>query len=1077
MPQLSSPRRLAFRGHIEAFAWGFPRSLTAPDELPGRVLALWRSGARLEEFDWGHVLFLLTPQKVRAELAPALVLTRHKKCLVAAPPVRGDEPDDGTWVIEDGEWHALKNGRVVDVSLWLDVGTWTLPALTPLGEVPEVPTLLAPVALDLRAQSGIQAPDPKWQTIWERKSGAFSTSSFPIPHFSPSLLFGFLTSLFTPRRDAGNVPLASDRSIALSGVAVLVGSILFMELAWSNPSSAHSLPIVALFGLLLVWVFRRFITRGGNAPSQPQMAPPIVVAPNVKILSFLIIGLGVLGLALFDINRALNALFTLIVGLILGRALGITGTLLGQSSVAIGKSVSPATGTGNTRAGNNRESWLARWFRLRSQGKGTGRGGGTPGPKTRDNASDMWRRLMANAALRSGLFKTMGKAQARYLLRSMELFERGDLEAALRHAIALGGQSDGGWQPPPALGVPGLRSELNLSLANVPALSTMNFGPEVEERLRSLYRRAFEKLRDAGDIYKAAFVLADLLHSTEEAVAFLEEHRQFELAASLAEGRQLAPGLVVRAWWLAGNRGRAVQIAQLKGAFADAIVRLEKSPDHRDDAAALRLLWGHHLASQGRFASAVEAVWPLPTGRPFASKWLRLGLEENESPRLLARALATEPDCWKEWHPLLETLLSEERNSNGARRRARFARELEAQKSEINPALEVAARWTARALLRDGANDWGGVEQSIWNNLLALSGDGILRADSHWPSSTYKPAALAGRTEPLEISINGESGTLNARDAVLLENGELLVAFGEMGARLLSWDGRTKAQFDVPAHTIVRAFDAPRALLLAPRDDIWRVTKLDLGSRKAAFWGDVRASCFARHFDGATWFAGTDGRVRAFDVAAPTPSALWDSGDMNGQTIELTISRTSLAALVERVSPPNSLLPAISGNPTNTSTFESWQFELPALILRSRSTPKDFPSLPFMGRRHLTSTGEQFAMGARGLEDQTDATISTTALVLVRGEHQLTVGLKPHQSFDAVTDGEHTIILWRDERSALASLFARSHNKILAILRFEGASHVGARECMGTWLLWDDLGRVITFNPTNGNIEREWILS
>ncbi|RYG55555.1 hypothetical protein EON80_30505, partial [bacterium] len=105
MPQLSSPRRLAFRGHIEASAWGFPRSLVAPDELPKRVLALWQSGAHLEEFDWGHVLFLPAPQKVRAELAPALAFSRHKNSLLSAPPPRGDEPRDGTWVVENGEWH------------------------------------------------------------------------------------------------------------------------------------------------------------------------------------------------------------------------------------------------------------------------------------------------------------------------------------------------------------------------------------------------------------------------------------------------------------------------------------------------------------------------------------------------------------------------------------------------------------------------------------------------------------------------------------------------------------------------------------------------------------------------------------------------------------------------------------------------------------------------------------------------------------------------------------------------------------------------------------------------------------
>ncbi|RYX80962.1 hypothetical protein EON83_26155 [bacterium] len=1062
MPQLSSPRRLAFRGHVEAFAWGFPRSLVAPDELPGRVLALWQSGARLEEFEWGHVLFLPSPQKVRAEMAPALVLTRHSGGLVSAPPPRGDEPGVGTWVIEDGDWHALQNGRLVDVSQWLDVGSWRVPATKPLGEVPEVPTLLAPINFDLRAQSGIQGPDAQWQAIWERGGG--TPSSFPLPAMSSSLFIGFLSNLFTPQRDAGNAPFASDTSIALSGLATLITSLIFMVQAWLSPPNARGLPIALLLAVVAAGTIRFLMGRlpqfSQPKPSTSPIAPPIVVSPGVQNVAGVFVAIGLLGVAFSDVGKALAMLIILAVAMFLGRKLGITGTLIGQGAVGVSASSASGTGVGVRRGG---ESWFARWLRKR----GRGSGGGTPAPKTRDDTSDMWRRLMAQAAFKSGLFKTLGRAQARYLLRSMEMFERGDLDAALRHAIPLGGKSDGSWSPPPALGLPGARPDLNLSFSNAPARGTMNFGPEIEERLTALYRRAFEKLRDAGDIHKAAFVLADLLQNAEEAVEFLEKHREFEMAARLAEGRQLAPGLVVRAWWLAGNRSRAVQIAQLRDAFGDAIVRLEKSPEHNNDAATLRLLWGHHLASQGRYDAAVEAVWPVPQGHPFASKWMRLGLEEGVSPRLLARALALEPDSWNEWLPLLETLLSEERNANGARHRARFARELDAQKNGANAAAAVAARWTARALLRDGANHWGYVEQSVWTNLLLLSGDGLLRADSRWAAPLHKPSELSKRSEPLEIAISSEGGTLNARDAVLLESGELLVAFGELGARLLSWDGRTKAQFDVPAHNIVCAFDAPRALLLAPRDNIWRVTKLDISRRKASFWGDVRANCFARNYDGATWFVGSDGRVRAFDVAAPTPSALWDSGDMNGNPVELAISRNSLAALVEKPTPANSPSPS-TGDALNRR-FESWQFELPALILRSRMKPRDTPFTALSTQYRIRDNGQQLATGLQDVQ---------SPLILMSwpgGEERSRVPFQ--QVSDFITAAENMVILGHDGQRARATLLSYKYNQVLANIRFEGANHIGAHECGGTWVLWDDRGRVIALNSTNGAIEREWILN
>ena len=42
----------------------------------------------------------------------------------------------------------------------------------------------------------------------------------------------------------------------------------------------------------------------------------------------------------------------------------------------------------------------------------------------------------------------------------------------------------------------------------------------------------------------------------------------------IAEGRALPAEHVVRLWWLAGNRDRAVQVARVRAAFAAAVDRL-----------------------------------------------------------------------------------------------------------------------------------------------------------------------------------------------------------------------------------------------------------------------------------------------------------------------------------------------------------------------------------------------------------------------------------------------------------------------------------------------------------------------
>ncbi len=1059
MPHLLSPRRLTFRGHIEVAALAFARSLFSQTELQARVLALWHTGARLEEFDWGHVLFLPSPQKMRANESPATPLVRNKNRLVSAPLERDEELSQGVWIIENGDWRELRNGQTVDVSQWIDVGVWKVEPTISLGTVPEVPLVVAPVALDLRSVVGVGAPDQKWQTIWER--GTHSE-----PRFSASSFFERLSHLLTPRRDAGQVPIASPASIVWSSLVAVLGALLFCVFAFGNREEVRRFPLVIMVGIALVALaaFGAFVAHAlgfsfsrPTPRSQGSSAPPFVVPAGVQAVVTVLITIGLLRIALVNLDRAIALGFVLAIGSVVMRALGLSGRLVGSRAVGVSGAPAPSA---------KGESWFARWLRGRAQKSSS------PGEKTRDDLGDLWRRLMAQAALKSGLFQQLGRAQARYLMRSMEMFERGDLENALRHAIALGGEGSGAWSPPPALGLPNARGDLNLSMFNGPARGSMNFGPEIEEKLRALYRRAFEQLRNKGDWQKAAFVLADLLQNAEEAVDFLQEQGQFELAAKLAEGRDLAPGLVVRAWWLAGNRERAIHIAQLKHAYSDAIMRLERDPKNRDNAANLRLLWGHHLAELGRFAPAVEAVWPVEAGRALAQKWLRLGLEHQASPRLLARALSLEPESWNEWLPHLESLWNNERNEDGSRERELLARELGNQKSNANAALQIAARETARVVMADGARGVGGIEKGEWDNLLSLANDGMLRADSKWPAPKPKPSAFLSSGETLDIRIESDQGTVNALDVVLLENGELLVALGESGARLLSRDGRTKAHFDAPCHKIVRAFDAPRALLLARRDDSTRVVKLDLTTRKTQFWGDVRPSCFADCFDGATWFVGSEGRVRALDVSAQSPTSLWDSGDMNGRVKQLAISRTLLAALVEHVVPTNSFLPSARGAIAGESAFESWRFEVPSLILRARHTPTHFslPTKPTWSR-HLSSFGNQFGIGI-------DEENEERPLMWAPEKPAYPVE-KGALAIDAVrlsTQNDCAMLCWRDASGPVASLLRWQSIKIVARLRFVGASCVWARECDGAWLLWDDRGRVVSWNPTSGHREREWIL-
>ena len=127
--------------------------------------------------------------------------------------------------------------------------------------------------------------------------------------------------------------------------------------------------------------------------------------------------------------------------------------------------------------------------------------------------------------------------------------------------------------------------------------------------LREKYRDLAARLERAGRIEEAAFVFADLLADPAGAVALLERNGRFDLAASLAEARELAPGLIVRLWFLAGDVERAIAVARRTGAFADAVDRLKDRPDDQ------RRLAGHWAVSLAKIARFHAAIVRMPQGR------------------------------------------------------------------------------------------------------------------------------------------------------------------------------------------------------------------------------------------------------------------------------------------------------------------------------------------------------------------------------------------------------------------------------------------------------------------------------
>ncbi len=311
--------------------------------------------------------------------------------------------------------------------------------------------------------------------------------------------------------------------------------------------------------------------------------------------------------------------------------------------------------------------------------------------------------------------------QAAYLARMLEMFDTHQLDEALLHAIPLSSRVGAALKPPP-LTLPSARSSLEIVPGQAEASTTLGLGADLFDGLQRRYRSAFERLVDRGEIEKAAFVLAELLHANLEAVSFLEQHRRLRLAAEVAEARGLPPGVVIRLWFLVGERDRALRIARQTGAFEDAVLRLEQT--HAEEARALRLVWADALASAGAYAAAVDAVWPVADARNLTLAWLERATSVGgiAGARMLARKALLMPESFLEVRDAARDLLQDPCVELPVRQA--FGREL--VKGEATPETRALAKLTARRLLQSAKHH---EELNLVKRLIEVSGDAIFRAD------------------------------------------------------------------------------------------------------------------------------------------------------------------------------------------------------------------------------------------------------------------------------------------------------------------------------------------------------------
>jgi hypothetical protein len=486
-------------------------------------------------------------------------------------------------------------------------------------------------------------------------------------------------------------------------------------------------------------------------------------------------------------------------------------------------------------------------------------------------------------------------AYQRYLDRLTDLFQRKSWTEALREAIALSGE-DGG-QASPGFRTPRPRTgTLKPTPLRTPGGRTIMGAPGDHVQLSTLYQTAAEELEKVGRINEAAFVYADLLNDPGRAVALLERHERFAPAAELAEGRELAPDLVVRLWWKAGNRERAVDVARARGAFPAAIQFLSRV----DKAAAVRLRreWVADRQRSSDHLGAVAAAWPAPDLRHLVLVNVQHGMALGgaNAAHLLAYLVSEWPT--EQTRATALALLDSEALTVT---RERFVSTLLTLTAKDPVSDRILCTAALRAMQRDR-------KPALAKKLVGRS-DPLAAADL--PPIT----ALQPSTGPLELHAPAEPGELPIHDAVRLDGGAILVAHGDLGARLLTVDGRVRAQWSVPAHQLVVADHGGCALLVAHYGEVSEVHELNLSSRKVRRWTTVRGKRFLPSYDGSLAIVLDEDGLAFLDTHAEHPKIVWRELGSEDVVRQIVRSPTSLAALVNN---------------------ELWRWDLPSMTLRKR---------------------------------------------------------------------------------------------------------------------------------------------
>lgn len=577
------------------------------------------------------------------------------------------------------------------------------------------------------------------------------------------------------------------------------------------------------------------------------------------------------------------------------------------------------------RADPDRDRQLADLERF---GAASGAGGRARAERRGDQpAGGEWTTRLVRLLGAATLFE---RRYAAYLRDLESAFRGGDYDRALRRAISVG---SGGGRP--SMRLPRPRSGPLKPGSAPPAGAGVPGTVGVEEFLRDLYLRAAADLERAGQPVQAAFVHADLLGRPADALALLERHELWHVAAELAEGTGQTDA-AIRLWWRAGHRERAVDVAIRHRSWAAAVAEADRRAD-TETALALRGAWVAELLVASDVLGAIDVAWQHERTRPLVRSALGPALAGSgaEGAGLLALLMQTDPDAAGRAADAAVALLADEPTSLAVDRTTDdptgHSRRL-AQRALIAALVEHRPTdpWTDRrvaaaALLRMAADPRtqprAPAAAGPWRQLRRRA-DPILVADL--PS---RPAATV--PDGWQTTWPSRPGTASVRAAIGVRAG-VLVACGDHGVQLLNSSGRVKTGWSVAADEIAAADHGQAALIITRHDTTLTVHRLDLTTRALSRWTTI-PGWSVLGFDGRRAIVLGPSGIAVFDTLSPSdrPRVVWRELDPTTQVLGVQHTPTELSAVVRERQP--------------WAVPEVWRWRLPDFRLLARRPVDDDP--------------------------------------------------------------------------------------------------------------------------------------